>query len=326
MSKKFKIALVFTGNIIGAGFATGSELTAFFVRYGKMSIFGLIFACLIFMLVCRIVLLKCVKTGASDFTSYFSNINPYAVKTINFIVTAYLFASLCIMYSAGGAIFYGYGFSRTAGIWSVASVCVFVLCFGANGFVKLNEFLTPLMILGIMLTSVYVFIPVFSYYDALPFVSPVLYTSYNTITAVPVLTAVAEYADCGKTAISASRTACLLLIATAVSLWFMLYYYGDLNAELPVLSLLDGKYSIIYTFILYIAVITTATGSGIGFLNNLGLNGRKYTLILLLPTALAQIAGLDVLVSRLYSFFGGLGLFILLLTLIDGTKYLRNTE
>lgn len=318
-----KIALVFTGNVIGAGFATGSELSHFFVRYGKFSFFGIIFSCIIFSFICRIVLLKIAVTGASDFTEYFYNINVLFVKIMKFTVTGFLWASLCVMYSAGGAVFRRMQLPSWCGVWSVAVVCVAVLLFGAEGFVKLNKILTPVMILGIIITGMTPFVSVFSYNYLY---SPILYSSYNTITAVSVLTAVSNYVDSIKTAVKASYLAGLFLILTALSLWFMLFYYGDLSAELPVLSALSGFHRIIYTVVLYIAVLTTAVGNGMGIIKNMGLKKRKSLLLLFLPALFSQNSGLNILVSRLYPFFGVLGIIVLGVTIADGFKYLRKTE
>ena len=331
MNKKnhniLKIALVFTGNVIGAGFATGTELTGFFVRYGKNSLFGLIFACIVFSLIWRIILIKIVETGACDYSEYFEDLNIHLVKCMKFIVTAYLWASLCIMYSAGGAVFYErLSLPRDFGIWSVALICIAVLHFGADGFVKLNAVLTPVLIIGIIYIGAVNFIPVFSNDNLIYFSSPVLYASYNTITAVPVLTAVSSYVDSKKSAIMSSYLTGIFLTVTGVSLWLLLYFYADLNEELPVLSVLDGAQSIIYIIILYIAILTTAVGNGISILKNMGLNKRRYLIILILPAFLSKTAGLNVLVSKLYSFFGGLGLFIMVITVIDGFKYLRKRK
>ena len=318
-----KIALVFTGNVIGAGFATGSELSHFFVRYGKFSFIGIIFSCMLFTLICRIVLLKIAVTGASNFTEYFADINKYFVKIMNFTVTAYLWASLCVMYSAGGAVFRRVQLPSRFGVWSVAVFCIAVLYFGAEGFVKLNRILTPVMIIGIIITAMTPFISVFSYSYLY---SPILYSSYNTITAVPVLTAVSDYVDSIKTAVKASYLSGLFLILTALSLWFMLFYYGDLSAELPVLSTLNGFHRILYTVVLYIAVLTTAVGNGMGIIKNMGLKKRGSLLLLFLPAFFSQNSGLDILVSRLYPFFGGLGMIVLAVTITDGFEYLRKIE
>ena len=43
-----KIAANLAGTIIGAGFASGQELTQFFVAYGSMGLTGLLVTCLLF--------------------------------------------------------------------------------------------------------------------------------------------------------------------------------------------------------------------------------------------------------------------------------------
>ena len=43
-----RIAANFAGTIIGAGFASGQELTQFFVAYGSMGLTGLLITCLLF--------------------------------------------------------------------------------------------------------------------------------------------------------------------------------------------------------------------------------------------------------------------------------------
>lgn len=319
-----KIAFVFVGNIIGAGFATGSELSGFFLRYGKSSIFGLVLSCILFGLICYMVLSKIAVQKPCNFTEYFSDLPQTLVRLMNFIVSAFLWASLCVMYSAGGAVFsYAFSLPKIYGSIVVSVICMLIILGGARGFVRANGILTAVMIFGLLFVGINALLPVFAYNDILKITAPFIYTSYNTITAVAVLTAVSKYVSDRDMAKKSAALAGLVLGVISVVLWLALYIFGDLYAEIPMLSVVSENYAVIYCVVLFMAILTTAVGNGMAALNGLGFKKPVRVLLLLIPVLLAGSKELNTLVVKVYSFFGTVGLVVMGVVLIDGFKFLR---
>ena len=74
LKKAFIISGVFISGLIGAGFASGSEILFYFSRYSKMGFWGIILSVLIFSFIQYIVLIrsKTLKTFTVD--EYFRKI------------------------------------------------------------------------------------------------------------------------------------------------------------------------------------------------------------------------------------------------------------
>ena len=76
MNKKniLKIAFIYTGTLLGAGFATGKELVSFFAIFDKFGIIGFFISCFLLSF-CAISILNCVySTNAITYKDFMSSL------------------------------------------------------------------------------------------------------------------------------------------------------------------------------------------------------------------------------------------------------------
>jgi uncharacterized membrane protein YkvI len=220
------------------------------------------------------------------------------------------------------------------GVVLLSVICTAAFFGGAKGLVAVNTAITPVMVVGILFLGGYAFlssVPVFSYQNIVEnaVVSSFLYVSYNSLALIMVMTALRKYIDSRRTGILAAALGSGTLCAVAAVLWLLLRRFDAPNAEMPVLSILGGigqTGSIIYFFVLYIAIVTTAVANGFGVMQSLGVNARHFGILLCAAGACVSFAGFSTLVMKGYAFFGYIGMPVAAITLVDGMKYMKNRD
>lgn len=330
MKNALKLAMVYIGLIIGAGFASGQELMQFFVKYGVMSVFGVMIAGALFTILAIFIYYKIYVTSATTLKEYF-DYKPWTV-ILNWIVTLFMVACYIVMVAGSGAVFEEHlGMPNILGILVMTIICAVVFIKGAEGIVAINMALTPLMILGIIAIGAYLLL-----FHSVPCiaigclfdnwcVSSFIYVSYNMITAVVVLTALQPLITSKKVAILAGCIGGGVLAASLSILWLILYVFYDAvrESEIPLL-VAAGYAKWIYIPVLYMALITTAISAGFGVIRNvragLHIKARWCIAGLCLIGVLGSMGGFSFLVSKLYSGFGYIGIFMMFYILVDGVR------
>lgn len=336
-----KIALIFCGTVIGAGFASGQELLKFFNAYGVWGLWGVALAGILFALMGGLVLTKVYKKNILSYDEYISPLFGERIGVIiKAIVTLFMFCTFCAMLSGAGAVVYQqFGIEKDYGIIFMVIVVLFVLLFDLKGLVGINIVLTPIMILGIAVIGIYVIITsnysVFSVKSAFLaatnnwFTSAIIYVSYNMITGTVILVSLKKLLDSRRTALLAGLLGGELLLTIAIIMWgaIHIYYLELLHFEIPFLEL-SSKAGIfvqgIYTFILFSAIFTAAVSCGYGLVERISwtLNISKYPIVfsicgLSIPCAYFGFANF---VGDLYPVFGYLGLYMMIIIIWDGLK------
>ena len=334
MKNILKISSVFVGTVIGAGFATGAELVQYYVRFGRVSLWALIASCVLFGVLCAVVLCKIYWAGAVNFESYFKEFDrPLLIKIFGYIITIFMFACFCIMLAASGAAFKEQlGLPYWSGVAVLCVICSAAFIAGAKGLVAINTVITPVMLTGIVFLGIYVFfnshVPVFAtekFIDNIAF-SSLVYISYNSLALIVVMTAVHEYVDSRKTALCAAALGGGVLCVGAVILWLILFNFNVTTSEIPILSILKSVGGIgrtVYFPVLYIAIITTALANGFGVAQSFGVNIKVTGVLISIAGALVSYAGFSTLIVTAYGFFGWIGIPVIFITLFDGVKYLK---
>ena len=334
----FKIFMCCTGTIIGAGFASGQEIMSFFVRYGKWGAVGMTVSGVLFVAYIYAVLKKIYVCSVDSFSGYFENISGKTVSdAIQLVSYGFMMASFCVMVSGSGAVAEELFGMKTAGILFMAILCFVVFLNGVSGMVVVNAIMTPVIILGILImgicTAMYAYVPTFSKGIKLVtdnfFTSALVYVSYNTITLIGVLVPLKERVTSEKVVFfSALLSGVALCIMGMLLIFSMTVFENEISsAQVPMLYISSkaGAFSeYAYGVVLYMAMITTAVSSGFAFISFV----RRYFSIrkeiisfalCLVSVPLAYVGFAD-LVSKLYGFFGFLGLYILFLVLLDGIR------
>lgn len=323
-----KIAAVYAGAVLGAGFASGQELMVFFVRYGVRGLWGSALAGVFFALLGALLLSRAKELKDKSFKSYLINIyGKKPAKGFYFIVELFLAVSFCIMLSGSGALFQEqFHLPPVVGVAVTALICFLVLQGNLKGLTAINLMLVPFMIAGMVFTCVgyliaqhrEIWLPL-SIGDGRFFLSVFLYVSFNMITASAVLVPLSRLADTKKTAACGGLLGGLALMMAAVLACVALYaaFAAPDGSQLPLLAVSRGlgtAWSWVYSLVLYMAMLTTAAANGFSVVEHFvgkGRNRRLSAAILCIAAIPASLIPFSRLVESCYTFFGILGLALL---------------
>ena len=335
MKKNAKVIFTIIAALIGAGFASGQEINAFFYIYGIKGIIGLSICCTI--LIC--IIYKTFKILQNENIFNYKNFIDIIVKKkspkkylnisfiINTIVNLFLMITFFIMLAGFGAYF-SQELKLNAYIGSaiLAIACFITFMTNVNGVIKISSILVPILIFFIILIGI-ININTLDFDSTINtlditnnssnwLLSSVLYCSYNSILLIPMLIPLKKYVIKSKDNFLVAIISGLIIFLLAISIFFMLTRIQiDRNKlEMPALYVI-GKYYTqfrpIYALIILCSIYTTAISIGISLLENVAKTKKSYVLI----SALICIIGFFIsgfgfsnLVTLIYPIFGYLGL------------------
>lgn len=325
-----KLAAIYIGTVIGAGFASGREIIEFFSIYGRKGIGGMVVAGLLFSLVGALLLMKIYRNKIASFNQLVSKIFGKRLGFfIDTIIAFSLYTGFSIMISGSGAIFQEeLGLPYTLGIVTMAGLSFLVFLFSLEGLSFINSILVPLLIVGILFTSVYVGIREgynFSNVDGISIgkkgnflSSAFIYVGSNSLIILVVFSSLLPLIKDKKTALLGGLLGGSILgILGLALLGASLIYYNEIaGLDIPMLrvcSYIGPKYRKTYGLVLWIAMFTTALANGFGFMERLGDSKRKILLTGLFCLSAVPLArlGFSNLVGFLYPVFGFLGVLIM---------------
>ncbi len=337
-SNAWRIALVLVGSVIGAGFASGAEIMMYFTKYGEAGLWSMGVAGLLFFLGTYGILKIAYEHGNTEYGAFTETIaGKWLGIALDVLVTFSMLLGYGVMLAGSGAIFLQqWGIPEWAGSLSMAGVSILTLRCGAGGIIAANRYLTPILIVGIMLLSSYsiltslainetigLSLQPLSIFTARPMEnmgaalgSAVLYASYNMLGAGAVLVGLARYIKSGCEAIATGICAALILVVLsfALGLATFLNYDTIVNISIPTLELLQNHrlWQRMYIVVLLGAMYTTAVSNGFGIVNRIqavwpikrgGICAGMTAIALLLSRM-----GFADLVAKGYRFFGYLGI------------------
>lgn len=335
--KQIKVVFAIIATLIGAGFASGQEIYAFFYTYGFKGFLGLIVCNLLFTSIIYTVLKLILKNNINNYKDFVTFLVGKNGIIINIIVNLFMLITFFIMIAGFGAYFaQEVGISTYIGSGILAFLCFLTFMTNANGVLRVSSILVPMLIFFIVLiglinfntldlNSLSSFIKNLSFntnsykFDWL--LSSLLYSSYNSILLIPVLVTLKKYVETKKDIFIISILSGIILFMLAISIFFMLTKVNvDISKlEMPVIYVIKHFYSTfihIYTFIILASIYTTAISIGMSFLENICLNNRLYpqiVLIMCITGFLFSGFGFSNLIATLYPMFGYLGLAQILL-------------
>ena len=330
MKNGIKIAFVYIGLVIGAGFASGREILEYFNMKSRTNPFPIILAFALFALVSYIILRKAMKEGVSDFSTFVDITAGRLSGFIKAIMYLFMFCGFFVMLSASGSLFSSaFSLDGRLGVLLLAFICFVVFSFDIQGIVAINAVLVPFMICGITYLSVSSFlyssvsVSTFSFSEN-AVISAVCYVSYNTITAGAVL--VPLYSILDKKSIKTGAligSGILAMLIFIIRAALNVYYNQILYCDMPLFEMaaMRGEaYRIIYAAVLFTSICTTAVSHGFGILSRFNFKTRGQRVLASGIFCLAALPFSDLnfsfLVSSLYSLFGYFGLIWLLILIV----------
>lgn len=324
MSKKLlkilSIALIYCGAVFGAGFASGREIFVFFSCYKTAGIVISVFVGFLFsffgFFVCGYAKAKNITNPESYYEDIFS---PKIARAISMLVRVFLIMSFSIMITGCGAlVFEQFGMPELYGSLISLVLCFFVIRNDASGLEKFNLIVTPIMFVGVVILCVISLkLPAVSQGGieeiASAAVSGLLYISYNMVSAVAVMVSTAKIAETPKDAAIGGTVGGLMIGVPLVLMSVLLGSHWEVaSLPLPFFSLIYNNFcgiSFVCSIVLYIAMITTATSSGVAVLSCVkGKNSGKWAYLLCVFAFFMSFVPFGKLVQTVYTGFGFMGI------------------
>ncbi len=334
-----KVASIYITTIVGAGFASGQEIVRFFTSYYKGGFYGVLTAGILFAVLGYMVLDKVYKERIKNYDEFlFPTVGWLLGWVMEVVVIMFMLSVFCIMIAGLGSILSDkLNISFSLSVIIMTFICMILMLTDIKGVVALSTMVTPILITGIIGVGFYVIVfkdtavfNVSGYFKNITdnwFFSALLYVSYNSIMSIVVMCSLLPYLKTRKTAIMGGIIGGLALCAIAFILNAAIFiFYPEVGLEeFPVLGIVE-KYSRhlsnFYTFILWLAMFTSAVTSGYCFVDRirsrLSLNSKLITVAACALVVPMSGFGFSNLISAIYPVFGYIGLFIVFTVLIQG--------
>lgn len=325
----FKLTGVYVGLIIGAGFASGREIMAFFTSYGKIWPLGVIAAGILFAVLGYMIMDIVDRNSISSYSGFISAVMGEKTSGIMDIISG-LF--LCVLFfamvSASGSLIYeAFGIKRVYGSLAMTAVCFCIFMKGMDGVIKVNAVLSPVMTAGTIVVCAYFCLSGsreafmdFADKANMPYMiifSALLYVSYNIITAVSVFVGAGDIIKSDSHVKLSGIVGGALLSLMGIMLGLIVFCGGDrfYGYDIPVLAAIGGTGTVmgyIYILVLIGAIITTAAGNGYGAVmwaeDKTGINPAAIKVFMCASAMVFSVLGFSGFTDRIYPVFGFLGL------------------
>lgn len=338
-----KIAFVYIGTVLGAGFASGQEMLKFFTEYGLNGIYGLILTGTLFFIIGWAVLELSFVQKAKTFREFIKPITgDFIGLLLEWVVIAFMFICFGTMLAGSGALIeQKFNLSYQVGIIIMAISCFITFLFDVKGIVAVNAILAPILLVGCFMLGLYIWIfkssVVFNNEPSIFYMirynwlaSSILYISYNSVTAIVVLTTLHNYIKNKKIALYGSLIAGigLGLLGVCLGVITLINYNVIQGDEIPMLTIVmqyAPAIQYIYLFVLLSAMFTTAVANGYGIVVKIKVKTKKsglgYIIIFIFSSIMFAQIGFSNMVGSVYPVFGYIGFLELLIIIIFFIKY-----
>ncbi len=303
----------------------GKEIYLFFGKYGKNGIIGLIISQILIGLIIYKVLKIARKSkleNYSELTDYI-NQNKKTNEILKKIINIFLLLSFYVMVAGFSAYF-----SQELGTPSIiGTIIIIILCYkifmgNIEGIIKVNMILIPILI-GLIVILIgknmdaYQNIGQKAIENNLlkSIYSGIIYSSYNSITLIPILIPLKKYIKTDKQTKQIAIIIVITLIIVALAIYGLLLKVDiDINKiDLPTVYVagMSGRiYKYIYGGIILLAIFTSSISAGYSLLKNYEKDPKRYkkmAIILVLSAIPVSKVGFTTLINLLYPIFGILG-------------------
>ncbi|MEN6567279.1 MAG: hypothetical protein ABFC57_13370 [Veillonellales bacterium] len=323
----FRVAATYSGAIIGAGFASGQELTQFFVLYGSNGLLGIVLAGILFAwLGSRLLELGChlKATGYHQLLYYVCGTKTGFI--LDMMIALFLFSVLSVMLAGAGTICRDqFGLPYWLGLAVTALAVTLTALRGIDGVTTANMFITPvlattMLVIGLSCLAYHGLDSDLFHLSPQPTDWPapcwplasLLYVSYNLVLGAAIIAPLG--ASVPKTARllgSLIGGLTLTLLAGVTVLAVMLHYEEILTEEIPMLYIAGTQHDfnrLTYSLMFVAAIYTTALTNLYGCAAKLHSSTRfSFSASLLIVISLSMLCsqfGFADLIVALYPIFG----------------------
>ena len=337
-----KIASIFAGTVLGAGFASGQELWFFFARFKMSGVRASLFSGILIALFGSFICFQAKEGKKYNYHTYLKSLfGEHLANVIYFITQVFMFISFSIMVSGSSELLYTqFGLPGFLGGGITLLICFFCLANRVSGIARLNVILSPVMCIGIFVVSVLYSLEAESVMNISGsvkenyIISACLYMSFNILSSAAVLCAASEIAKNKKEAAFSAFLGGLVLTSVMFTSSLALSRAGNvfINAEFPMLyaaQKLHSALGFLYPPLIYMAMITTAVSSGFcvcEVLNKHNLSEKISALLVCIFAIPVSMVRFSELIKNCYVLFGFLGLLLICGVIIENLKNKVNSR
>lgn len=329
-TKIFQIAVVFIGTIVGAGLASGKEITQFFTSFGLTSFFGILFCGAFYIVMGSIMAKISIKYSLNSYSDVLKVISPNLLgKLTGVITTFYLISSASIILAGSGALINQFfGIPKIVGSLIMLCLASIFLLRGTDGLIEVNSFIVPSLLGTITLIIVlyflfckdsisFQFISSFEPPKKGVLLSTILYAGYNILCCSGVLVPLSNETKNSKTMVYG--VACgalgLTLLSCAINLLLLANQPYIYELEIPLLLVAQRFGSVVQALLLviiWLEMFSTEVSDVYSISKTLEQSfnikfNKGIFIVLAVALPISQI-GFSNLISTLYPLFGVLSL------------------
>lgn len=320
--KVFSLAMLMIGSIIGAGFASGREIVAFF---GTEISWWISIVCGLGIFAISLVLLSIgIKVKKDSFGEVNQQIlgrfSPFADVFLllnGFIVLSGMLAGMDSLFHP---IFsFAPAYSVVSGI-----VCVFIVTKGVQGIINGSGIIVPLIIIALIAVCAFNFSTSYMTKTAQDLPAAVVYVSMNMMLASTVFTTVNKYSYkqiVGASALTGGVIAVLMLLIISALNKTQTYPY-----PMPIVEIAKNTSPALYVFsIIAVAIgifttmMTAMSGLTEFFVPFVGSRAYSAVFVLLLSLMVSNL-GFETVIAYLYPIIGVVGLFYIAICFVYLTR------
>lgn len=314
---------VYVGGVIGAGFASGQEMTVFFVKYGWTGLVGILAATLFLTMGTALIIDYSARKGVMSYADILNGLDPRLTRYFDLLYSLFLLIGTSVMFAGIGALGTSYMVSLLLRLGTGVLIYV-VLQKGVGGVTRVSGWLAPIMVLIFCTLAIYrlsdkgLHLPLQGSWLALE--SAVLYASYNLGFSMAVLASIHHVLKSSKDRWKLALLANLILGVSMVLLYFALntLTVTQLKAPFPLVHLVEdwGKGAIaFYRFMLWGAMYSTAIAHTLAlvsrFFGSWSLSWNQGSILVIVISLSLSYFGFSTLISTAYPILGLAGLWIM---------------
>ena len=269
-TKVFQIAAVFIGTVVGAGLASGKEITQFFTSFGVTSFLGILFCGVFYVLMGSIIAKIGIKYNLNSYSDVLKIISPNLLGKITGVITTfYLISSASIILAGSGALINQFfGIPKIIGSLIMLVLASIFLLRGTNGLIEVNCVIVPSLIATITILTILYFtfckdsLSIANLTSFQPpkegiWISTILYAGYNTLCASGVLVPLST--EMKKTKVMASGIFLgalgLTILCSMINLMLTVNQPYIYECEIPLLLVANRFGSIIQALLVMIILL-----------------------------------------------------------------------
>ncbi|KOF56175.1 MULTISPECIES: YkvI family membrane protein [Clostridium] len=332
----FQIAAVFIGTIVGAGLASGQEISQFFTIYGNKSFLGLVICTLLYIVLGNIIIKLSKNFKLNSYKELISLVSPGILgNIITIIVSFFMLSSAAIILAGSGSLLAEFfKIPKLFGTIIMITCTLFVLFRNTAGIIEINSIIVPILITVISLVFILYFLfsnniePIhasqFIVYKKNWLISSILYSAFNILCCSGVLVPLStekEYSSFIHLILGiALGSLALLLISSMINLMLILNLPYTLKYEIPLLYI-SSRFGKMIQFILLITIWCEMLSTEISDIYSIAKSiensflkfsyKKSIIIVIIIALPISQI-GFKNLISVLYPAFGVVSVFFMI--------------